>query len=61
MTFAKNPVRAGLGTACAVALAVAILSLNPASAGLPADEIRYAKVALDAAEKGDYKIGRAHV
>ena len=59
MTFAKNPVRTGLGTACAVALVVSVLSLNPAAAGLPADEIRYAKVALEAADKGDYNRAQA--
>ncbi len=59
MTFAKNPVRTGLGTACAVALAISVLSLNPASAGLPADEVRYAKIALEVADKGDYNRAQA--
>jgi soluble lytic murein transglycosylase len=56
MKFWKNPVGAGLGIACAIAVSV----LSPAvAAGLSADEIRYAKAALQAAESGDFNRGQA--
>jgi len=51
-----NPVGAGLAIACAIAVSV----LSPAvAAGLGADEIRYAKAALQAADGGDYNRGQA--
>ena len=56
MKFWMNPVGAGLAIACAIAVSV----LSPAvAAGLSADEIRYAKAALQAADSGDFNRGQA--
>src|SRR5262245_61372985 len=57
MILAVNPMRAGFGIACAVAFAIATLS--PVRAGISADEIKYAKIALQAADTGDYNRGQA--
>ncbi len=59
MTFKVNPVRTGWGIACAVSLAISVLSPNPAFARIPADELRYAKVAIETADRGDYNRAQA--
>jgi len=56
MKFRLNPVATGF----AIAFAVAVSASSPAvAASLGADEIRYAKAALQAAEGGDYNRGQA--
>ncbi len=50
---------AGTVIACAVALVIAALPVPAVSAGIPVDELRSAKAALQAADSGDYNRAQA--
>ena len=59
MASGKKPVGAGTVIACAVALVIAALPVPAVSAGIPVDELRTAKAALQAADSGDYNRAQA--
>ena len=59
MSARWEPVRAGTAIACAVALAIAVAPAPAAAAGIPVDELRTAKAAIQAAESGDYNRAQA--
>ena len=59
MASGRKPVGAGAVIACAVALVIAVSPVPAISAGIPVDELRSAKAALQAAESGDYNRAQA--